>query len=86
MCCPGCQAVAQAIVDHGLTDFYRHRTAPSRTPQFRTPDALVPEVLQRFRVYDNAALQKSFVRSDGNLREASLSSSMASTARKRLSL
>ena len=27
MCCRGCQAVAQTIVDNGLTDYYRHRTA-----------------------------------------------------------
>ena len=27
MCCPGCRAVAQAIVDGGLQDYYRHRTA-----------------------------------------------------------
>jgi Cu2+-exporting ATPase len=26
MCCPGCQAVAQAIVENGLTDFYQYRT------------------------------------------------------------
>ncbi len=25
MCCHGCQAVAQAIVDSGLTDYYRSR-------------------------------------------------------------
>ncbi|MBL8407555.1 MAG: heavy metal translocating P-type ATPase metal-binding domain-containing protein, partial [Candidatus Accumulibacter sp.] len=27
MCCGGCQAVAQAIVDNGLADYYRHRDA-----------------------------------------------------------
>ena len=27
MCCAGCQAVAQAIVDNGLADYYRHRDA-----------------------------------------------------------
>lgn len=67
MCCPGCQAVAQAIVDGGLEDYYRHRTAPSRTAQ-----ALIPEALQQFRLYDNPALQQSFVRASGQVREASL--------------
>ena len=67
MCCPGCQAVAQAIVDSGLDDYYRHRTSPSRTAQ-----ALIPEALQQFRPYDNPALQQSFVRASGEVREASL--------------
>ena len=26
MCCPGCEAVAQAIVDNGLGDYYKTRT------------------------------------------------------------
>ena len=42
MCCHGCQAVAQAIVDGGLTTFYQHREAPSRKAE-----DLVPEELQR---------------------------------------
>ncbi len=25
MCCPGCQAVAKAIIDGGLGSFYQHR-------------------------------------------------------------
>ena len=31
MCCPGCEAVAQAIVDSGLASFYQKRTAYSLT-------------------------------------------------------
>ncbi|MDH5660632.1 MAG: heavy metal translocating P-type ATPase metal-binding domain-containing protein [Gammaproteobacteria bacterium] len=41
MCCPGCQAVAKAIVDGGLTSFYKYRTDTSPTAR-----AAVPEVLQ----------------------------------------
>lgn len=68
MCCRGCQAVAQAIVDGGLTDFYRYRTVPSRNP-----DGLVPEALRQLTLYDRPELQKSFVRSEGGeVREASL--------------
>ena len=26
MCCPGCEAVAQAIIDNGLNDYYKYRT------------------------------------------------------------
>jgi Cu2+-exporting ATPase len=59
MCCHGCQAVAQAIVDGGLTSFYDHRETPSRKPE-----DLVPEQLQRFELYDQPALQQSFVQAD----------------------
>ena len=31
MCCPGCEAVAQAIIDSGLASFYQKRTAYSVT-------------------------------------------------------
>ena len=69
MCCHGCQAVAQAIVDGGLTSFYRHREAPSRRPE-----DLVPEALRRFELYDQPALQRSFVQAgaDASLKSASL--------------
>ncbi len=60
MCCHGCQAVAQAIVDGGLTSFYEHRETPSRKPQ-----DLIPEALQRLELYDQPALQRSFVQVDG---------------------
>lgn len=59
MCCHGCQAVAQAIVDGGLTSFYTHRETPSRKPE-----DLIPEELQRFELYDQPALQQSFVQAD----------------------
>ena len=66
MCCLGCQSVAQAIVDNGLTNFYEHRTKNSNKPA-----DLIPAELQ---VYDNESLQKSFVQAvEGeNVREASL--------------
>jgi Cu2+-exporting ATPase len=56
MCCYGCQAVAQAIVDGGMTDFYRYRSAsPAR------PESIVPAFLEQLRIYDNAVIQKQFV-------------------------
>ena len=65
MCCMGCQAVAEAIVENGLTNFYDHRTKNSNKPS-----DLIPAELQ---VYDNDSLQKSFVQNvDGSIREASL--------------
>jgi P-type Cu2+ transporter len=68
MCCAGCQAVAQAIVDHGLADYYRHRDALPDSPR----EAL-PAVVQGIELYDHADFQKSFVRDLGeDEREASL--------------
>jgi Cu2+-exporting ATPase len=72
MCCRGCQAVAEAIVDGGLVDYYRHRTAKSGTA---APDAadVVPEWLRQAKLYDLPEVQRSFVRQEaGEVREASL--------------
>jgi Cu2+-exporting ATPase len=68
MCCKGCEAVAQAILDSGLGDFYRYRTEAAPTGQ-----ELVPEFLRQVALYDNPEVQKSFVRvEDANVREAAL--------------
>lgn len=68
MCCHGCQAVAEAIIAAGLSDFYRHRTAPSR----RAED-LIPEPLRGLELYDRADLQKTFVRNESaDIKEAAL--------------
>ncbi|MBV2235693.1 MAG: heavy metal translocating P-type ATPase metal-binding domain-containing protein, partial [Sterolibacterium sp.] len=57
MCCVGCQAVAQAIVANGLTDYYRHRDALPESPR----EAL-PAVLQELGLFDLPEIQKDFVR------------------------
>lgn len=68
MCCAGCKAVAEAIVENGLDDFYLHRT--SNAPQ---GEELIPEALRELDLYDNEKLQASFVHQhDGAVREASL--------------
>ncbi|WP_301102240.1 heavy metal translocating P-type ATPase [Propionivibrio sp.] len=68
MCCIGCQAVTQAIVDNGLSDYYRNRDALPDSPR-----EAVPTVLQGLKLYDHADFQKSFVRDFGEgEREASL--------------
>ncbi len=68
MCCRGCEAVAKAIVDGGLGEYYRYRTQPAPTGRER-----VPAFLQQAAVYDHPAVQKSFVRSeDEHVREAAL--------------
>lgn len=68
MCCIGCQAVAQAIVDNGLADYYRNRDALPESPR----EAL-PSVVDGLALYDHADFQKSFVRQlDDHEREATL--------------
>lgn len=67
MCCHGCAAVAQAIVAAGLENFYRYRSGPSITA-----GAVVPDFLQRARIYDRPEIQASFVQNEGELRTAAL--------------
>lgn len=68
MCCHGCQAVAQAIVDNGLEDYYRSRDALPDSPR-----EAMPAVLEQLALFDHADFQKSFVRELGEgEREASL--------------
>ncbi len=68
MCCPGCEAVARAIVDNGLTSFYQLRDEKARKPE-----DLVPAALREAEIFDREAVQASFVRQEeGNVREAAL--------------
>lgn len=56
MCCHGCQAVAEAIVAGGMSDFYRYRSAsPAR------PEELVPAFLDQLKAYDKPAVQQHFI-------------------------
>lgn len=68
MCCPGCQAVSQAIVDAGLLSYYKFRTEPGSKQ-----NALVPEVLTQFSAYDLPEVQQDFVHSEDNIESVSLS-------------
>jgi Cu2+-exporting ATPase len=72
MCCGGCQAVAQAIIDNGLGDYYRNRDALPNAPR-----EAMPAIVEGLRLYDHADFQKGFVRvrgegPDSSEREASL--------------
>ena len=68
MCCPGCQAVSQAIVDAGLLSYYKFRTEPGSKQ-----NALVPETLTQFSAYDLPEVQQDFVHSVDNIESVSLS-------------
>ncbi|MBL4712392.1 MAG: cadmium-translocating P-type ATPase [Gammaproteobacteria bacterium] len=69
MCCYGCQAVAEAIINSGMDDFYQYRTSNAEKPE-----EIVPEFLQQLKAYDSTAVQKKFVHkiSDENTLEVSL--------------
>ncbi len=61
MCCVGCQAVAQTIVDNGLTQYYSVRTEPANKGQ-----SLIPEQLQKNKLLDESVLQSEFVFNSDN--------------------
>jgi Cu2+-exporting ATPase len=67
LCCPGCQAVAQAIVDNGLEDYYQFRTEPAQ----KSDDGIL-ESLSALNVYDDPALQEEFVFDEGQHKQIQL--------------
>lgn len=67
MCCIGCQAVAQTIIDNGLTQYYTVRTEPAQKGH-----PLVPEQLQKNKLLDEAVLQSEFIYQDKDCKEAIL--------------
>ena len=67
MCCHGCEAVAQAIVDSGMESYYSYRT--ENAPRARE---VVPAFLDQLKAYDNPAVQKRFVHEQDELSEVSL--------------
>jgi Cu2+-exporting ATPase len=68
VCCGGCQAVANAILDSGNADYYRFRDRNAETGS-----ELVPEFLSKIKVYDHPSVQRQFVhRTDEHLSEVSL--------------
>lgn len=55
-CCAGCQAVAQGIIDTGLGNYYKNRTA-NTTQASLPPD----EILAQLKLYDLPEVQAEFV-------------------------
>ena len=68
MCCPGCQAVSQAIMDAGLSSYYQFRSEPGNRQT-----ALVPEQLSQYSAYDLPEVQQDFVHKQGTIDSTSLS-------------
>lgn len=68
MCCSGCEAVARAIISSGNEDYYRFREQKAATA-----NDLVPEFLNKIRVYDHPAVQQQFVHNESeHIKEVSL--------------
>ncbi len=66
MCCPGCRAVAHAIVEAGFADYYVYRTAPAAS---RTN----PAPLDKLEQFDLPEVQRSFVHETAaNMKQAAL--------------
>ncbi|WP_302141106.1 heavy metal translocating P-type ATPase [Halomonas alkalicola] len=61
LCCPGCEAVAHAIVDGGLASYYRFRTELPERPDER--DTVRAET---WAVFDDPGLQRQFVHAEGD--------------------
>lgn len=66
-CCPGCQAVAEAIVAGNLESYYQHRSEASANPE-----ALPRQLADELALYDRSDVQKPFVRHEGDLAETTL--------------
>lgn len=67
MCCPGCQAVAMAIVDGGLENFYRFRTENNPRPEAASLEH------EKWKIYDLPEVQADFVvELDSQRRQANL--------------
>ncbi|KUJ81558.1 ATPase [Microbulbifer flavimaris] len=60
MCCPGCEAVAGAIVAGGLDNFYRFRDTTNQRPEGDNPREA------RWDAFDLPELQQQFVRDWGS--------------------
>jgi Cu2+-exporting ATPase len=67
LCCPGCQAVAEAIVAGGLESYYSHRSESSANPE-----TLPVQRLDELALYDRPDVQAPFVRHEGELSETTL--------------
>ncbi|WP_233079449.1 heavy metal translocating P-type ATPase [Rheinheimera soli] len=72
-CCPGCLAVAETIIDQGLGDYYKFRTAPASKAE------LVPGQLQLVN-YDSAEVLADLTQNKDNQTQIELSISGISCA------
>ena len=67
MCCPGCLAVSEAIVNNGLEDYYQFRTEPAK----KSDDGILTK-LDKLALFDDPALQEEFVFDEGKHKQIQL--------------
>ncbi len=72
MCCIGCQAVAQTIVDNNLTQYYQVRAEPAQKGTDLIPPQFKANQQQRNKLLDEELLQNEFIYQENNLKEAIL--------------
>ena len=61
MCCPGCQAVATAIVSGGLANYYSYRTAPAIQVEIEANQSGDLELQKHYQLYDSDDINQSFI-------------------------
>jgi len=66
-CCPGCAAVADAIVKNGLEDYYHYRSEFAEKASENED-----ELLQRLKVFDDDSILQEFVESHDDTSEIQL--------------
>jgi len=72
MCCIGCQAVAQTIVDNNLTQYYQFRTEPAQKGAELIPEELKSLQSKKNKLLNEEMLQSEFIYQDQGAKEAIL--------------
>ena len=72
MCCIGCQAVAQTIVDNNLTQYYQFRTEPAQKGENLVPVELKEQQLKKNKLLNEDVLQSEFIYQEEGSKEAIL--------------
>jgi Cu2+-exporting ATPase len=72
MCCIGCQAVAQTIVDNNLTQYYQFRTEPAQKGAELVPEELKNLQSQKNKLLNEEMLQSEFIYQEKGSKEAIL--------------
>ena len=62
MCCAGCQAVAQTIVENDLIDYYQYRDQTA----IKKPQDLIPEIITNNTIYDRDSIRSKYVQSSSD--------------------
>ncbi len=65
MCCPGCEAVCETIIESGLEEYYLHReNKPLK------PEVLIPDELKRLAAFNQPEISAVFTQFEENKQQA----------------